>query len=139
MSFSRKSYTERRRQMLARKFGERLDQYEHRNMITESLGLWMLGIGLPASALAHVRSLVAGELEHGPAAHGHRPVRTHEAGAIDTGPAQRPRRHPPTASGGVVARPINVIMPPSQTGAGDWLTLTGKTPTPQAPVGAGAD
>ena len=41
----RQSFTERRRRQLARQV-DRLEQFESRNMITESLGLMVMGIGL---------------------------------------------------------------------------------------------
>jgi RHS repeat-associated protein len=138
MSFSRKSYTERRRQMLARKV-DRLDKYESRNMITESLGLWMLGIGLPASALAHIRSLTPGEMGRGVGFQDHRLSHTHEQGSADAGLVRVPRRHEPPPGGGNSATPVAVIMPPAQTGVGDWFTLSGAVPREQPAAGTGAE
>lgn len=46
---ARQTFTEKRRHMFARKV-DRLDVFEQRNMITESLGIAMLGIGIPGVA-----------------------------------------------------------------------------------------
>ena len=48
---SRRTYTDRRRAMLARKV-DALEKMEGRAMITESLGILTLGIGVPAAMAA---------------------------------------------------------------------------------------
>src|SRR5215469_13850595 len=50
----RQSFTDRRRAMLARKV-DRLDRLESRSMITESLGLMIMGIGVQPMALMATR------------------------------------------------------------------------------------
>ena len=57
---ARRSFTERRRARLARRV-DTLDRLEHRSMITESLGLMIMGIGLPAQVAPVARTRSVGE------------------------------------------------------------------------------
>jgi hypothetical protein len=126
---SRPTITDRRRAMLARRVAA-LEAMEQRAMITESLGIMTLGIGIPA-ALAAVHPKVA---EHAAA-----PARRPLSLSLSPVSAAIPRHRPPEA-GWLTRRELPVVAARSvaSTAAGDWLTLRRQTPkAPAAPEHAG--
>jgi RHS repeat-associated protein len=132
MKFRRQSFTERRRHQLARKV-DQLDRFESRNMITESLGIMMLGVGVPAVA-AIVRRDSASEHADGPrqrAQVAHRDVLSFAA---------IPVRRAPRGSGGEATknRGRTVETGPVAHSSSDWLTLRAPQVTDELPAGTGA-
>jgi RHS repeat-associated protein len=122
---ARTSFTDRRRAMLARRVAV-LEAMEPRSMITESLGILALGIGIPA-VTAQVGKNSAGDAEAEEARQRDRSqsdsaTLATSPTAIDE-PAILSRR---SGGGPVRARSATVAQPGGSTSdPGDWLTLVG--------------
>jgi hypothetical protein len=117
---SRQTRTDRRRAMLARRC-EALEALEPKAMITESLGLMALGVGVPVAAVA------AREAGHARAAvrtggHARKPLASHPVLPIQATPVIAARRHRDQGGFAHVRRP-EADRPRPTAEAGDWLTL----------------
>lgn len=120
---------ERRRHILARKV--ELDRFESRSMITESLGIAMLGIGIPGAA-----AIVQKHQASGAHTGAEQALRAHLNGHVLPISAT-PVRHAPQPEAGGGKAPVAVVVS-SPVPAGDWLTLKTPQVTDELPVGAGA-
>jgi RHS repeat-associated protein len=126
---SRPTFTDRRRAQLARKVAT-LDAMEPRAMITESLGILSLGIGIPTATAAF------GARVDGQTAVPARPAGMH---GFRVSPVIIPALHhnQPQDTGWSTGRELPVVAARAATPApaGDWLSLTQRGPDPPAAAG----
>jgi RHS repeat-associated protein len=114
---SRTTYTDRRRRMLARKI-DSLEKMEGRAMITESLGILTLGIGVPAAMTA-----MRARADDGQAASSRTMIDTSNPTLTIT-PVVPLSQDDTTAASAQDTLPVTASPQPAPLQFSDWLTLT---------------